>query len=73
MLRDKEKNFIKVILILMQEIDVRILAQIVTRNFVGIKMLSDKEKYCIKNILLLMQEIDVRNLAQPATRNLVGI
>ena len=32
----------------MQEIDVRNLAQTVTRNLVGIKMLSDKEKGVLK-------------------------
>ena len=62
MLSDKEKRYVKDILLLMQEIDFRHLAQTATRNLVRIKMLSDKEKDCIKDILLLMQEIDVHNL-----------
>ena len=57
----------------MQEINVRNLAQTVTRNLFGIKMLSNKDKRCTKDMLLLMQEIDVRSLAQTAARNLFGI
>ena len=72
MLSDKEKNCIKNILLLMQEIYVRYLEQTMARNLVRTKMLSDKDENCIKDIFLLMQEIDVRNLAQNMTRNFVG-
>ena len=44
MLSDKEKNCIKDILLLMQEIDVRNLVQTASQNLFGIKVLSDREK-----------------------------